>query len=146
MLFRSEKDAVLIYTTSASEGAKRYISTNQSPYDLSIAVLVNGGTASAAEAAAAALASRKRAHIVGSKSFGKATAEGTYTLSNEMRVRFIIRAMFAPQGLSWNERGIAPEVRVDASGAELTQWLGQPLERRVKNDKQLRIAWQMLRQ
>jgi carboxyl-terminal processing protease len=140
------KDAVLLYTVRERDGIKRYISTNSGPFAMHVALLVNGSTASAAEAMAAALVGNQKARMVGVGSFGKATMERTFTLKNEMRVRFIIGAMYTPQGLTWNERGLSPGLNIVADTKEAQRWLQLPLTQRFAVDRQLRGAWQLLRE
>jgi carboxyl-terminal processing protease len=139
------KDAVLLITLRAGETRKTFVSSNDAPFDMRTVLLVNEGTASAAEVIAAALVSNGRGRMLGEKSYGKATVEQTFTLANDMRLRFIVGAMYAPGGASWNERGLRPEVEVRASAASVKRWLTLPAAARLDRDVQLRSAWQMLR-
>ncbi|NKC13156.1 MAG: hypothetical protein GKR94_13435 [Gammaproteobacteria bacterium] len=138
-------NAVLLYVAKKRKDIQRYISTNKRPFTMRLAVLVNESTASAAEAAAAALVGHREGRLVGVESFGKATIERTFTLSNEMRVRFITGAMFAPRGFSWNETGLQPALEIQGSAAHAKRWLAMPIKQRLNEDTQLRGAWQLLR-
>ena len=117
--------------------AQRFVSGNDSPLRLNIALLTNKGTASAAEMATAALVSAGRASSFGEATYGKGIMEQTFTLKNQMRVRFIVGAMYTPTGSSWNDRGIKPTHEVPAKKGQLNQWLALNIAERAKVDSQL---------
>ena len=125
--------------------AQRFVSGNNRPLRLNIALLTNKGTASAAEMATAALVSAGRASSFGEATYGKGIMEQTFTLKNQMRVRFIVGAMYTPTGSSWNDRGIKPTHEVPAKKGQLNQWLALNISERAKVDSQLRRAWAHLR-
>jgi carboxyl-terminal processing protease len=79
--------------------------------ELPLAVLVDDGTASAAEIAAAALRDNKRAVIVGAKTYGKATVQSFFPLSNGAALRLTTAAYLTPSGKSIGGRGIKPKVK-----------------------------------
>lgn len=88
---------------------------------LPIAVLVNGGSASAAEVVAAALQDQGRAIVVGTTSYGKGTVQTVYRLPNEGDMIITWSRIHAPSGYSFNRVGVIPNVctsKVEASGPE----------------------------
>ena len=93
----------------------------------------------------AALVFAGRASSFGEATYGKGIMEQTFTLQNQMRVRFIVGAMYTPTGSSWNDRGIKPTHEVPAKKGRVNQWLALNLSERSKTDTQLRRAWEHLR-
>ena len=81
-------------------------------------MLVDGGTASAAEIVAAALQDRDRAVIVGSKTFGKGSVQEPTTLSDGSAIEFTVGRYLTPSGRSIDGVGIVPDVAVPASAAD----------------------------
>jgi len=68
--------------------------------DLPVAVLVSGGTASAAEIIAGALQDHDRALIVGDTTYGKGIVQTVFTLSHDMALRMTTARWYTPSGRS----------------------------------------------
>jgi carboxyl-terminal processing protease len=80
--------------------------------DIPLVVLVDGGTASAAEIVAGAIQDAGRAQIVGEKTFGTGTVLGEFPLSDGSALRIGTVEWLTPKGrVIWHE-GIAPDVAV----------------------------------
>jgi C-terminal peptidase prc len=78
-----------------------------------IAVLINGGSASASEIVAGALQDHKRATIVGAPSFGKGTVQ-TIVPIDQAALRLTTAGYYTPSGRSIQQIGIAPDIALDA--------------------------------
>jgi carboxyl-terminal processing protease len=78
--------------------------------DIPVAVLINGGSASASEIVAAALQESGRATIVGEPSFGKNTVQVWSRLENNGGVRITVSRWFTPEHNSVAPDGIQPDV------------------------------------
>jgi carboxyl-terminal processing protease len=76
-----------------------------------IAVLVNGGSASAAEIVAGALKDTRRAVLVGEKTFGKGSVQTIFTLKGNSALRLTTARYFTPSGVTIHEKGIQPDFR-----------------------------------
>ena len=135
----------LLQTVREGKPAQRFVSGNAKPLEITAVVLMNERTASSAEALITALVTNTNTRIVGQKSFGKATMDKTFKLANNMRVRFIVGAMYTATGQSWHSRGLAPTVEVAGKQEDFERWSRLPDNRRMQADRQLRSAWQMLR-
>jgi carboxyl-terminal processing protease len=90
---------------------------NAAPGDLidgkPLIVLVNGGSASASEIVAGALQDQKRATIVGSRTFGKASVQTIIPLGQgNGALRLTTARYFTPSGHSLQAQGIAPDIEV----------------------------------
>ena len=77
-----------------------------------LAVLVDGGTASAAEVVTAALQDRDRAVVVGSRTFGKGSVQQPTVLSDGSAIEFTVGSYLTPSGRSLDGAGIGPDVTV----------------------------------
>jgi carboxyl-terminal processing protease len=75
-----------------------------------IVVLIDGGTASAAEVLAGALHDRKRALLMGSRSFGKGSIQSVVSLPNGDAVKLTTGRYFTPSGESIQAHGIVPDI------------------------------------
>ena len=77
-----------------------------------IVVLINSGTASAAEIVAGCLKDHKRAIIMGTKSFGKGSVQSIIPLSDGSALRLTTARYYTPSGRSIQAVGIEPDIVV----------------------------------
>jgi carboxyl-terminal processing protease len=104
-------DGTIFSTAGRHPDSRRVYKSNASKAtELPIVVLMNGGSASAAEIVAAALQDRGRALIVGTTSYGKGTVQTVVRLSNEGELILTWSRLQAPSGYTWNELGVLPNV------------------------------------
>ena len=80
-----------------------------------LVVIVDRGTASAAEVVAAALQDRNRAIIVGEKTFGKATVQNSESLSNGAEIELTVGYYITPSGKKLDGQGVEPDIEVSAN-------------------------------
>jgi carboxyl-terminal processing protease len=102
----------------------------------SLIVLVNGGSASAAEIVAGALKDHGRATVIGTSTFGKGSVQTIMPLSDGRAIKLTTSRYYTPSGGSIHARGVAPDVVVEATGpdghdAQLAFALGRLPGRRV---------------
>jgi len=76
-------------------------------------VLVNGGSASAAEIVAGALKDQHRAKLMGRTTFGKGSVQTIIPLSDDRAVKLTTSLYYTPSGVSINHRGIAPDIELE---------------------------------
>jgi len=79
-----------------------------------VVVLVDAGSASAAEVLAGALHDNHRARIVGSRTFGKGSVQTLLPLDNGDSVKLTTARYYTPSGKSIQARGIEPDVVLHA--------------------------------
>ena len=77
-----------------------------------LVVLVDGGTASAAEIVAAALQDRGRAVLIGSRTFGKGSVQAPSRLSDGSALELTVGHYLTPSGRSLDGVGVEPDVEV----------------------------------
>jgi carboxyl-terminal processing protease len=78
-----------------------------------IVVLVNGGSASAAEIVAGALKDNHRAKLMGRTTFGKGSVQTVIPLPGDRAVKLTTSLYYTPSGISINHRGIAPDIELE---------------------------------
>jgi carboxyl-terminal processing protease len=78
-----------------------------------IVVLVNGGSASAAEIVAGALKDHHRASLMGRKTFGKGSVQTVMPLSGDRAIKLTTSLYYTPSGISINHRGINPDIELE---------------------------------
>ncbi len=81
-----------------------------------IVVLINYGSASAAEIFAGALKDHKRAIILGESSYGKGSVQSIIPLKNGGGIRLTISKYYLPSGKSISEVGVTPDIFVEEIG------------------------------
>jgi len=101
-----------------------------------IIVLINNGSASAAEILAGALKDHKRAIILGENSYGKGSVQSIIPLKNGGGMRLTISKYYLPSGKSISEVGVSPDILVQENEKEF--------EINSKNDNQLNYALELL--
>jgi carboxyl-terminal processing protease len=85
---------------------------DKKPRKYPMIVLVNGGSASAAEIVAGALQDNKKALILGTATFGKGSVQTLYPLSDGSGLRLTTALYFTPKGRSIQTEGIKPDIEV----------------------------------
>jgi len=113
------------------------VSPNGRLTKIPLVVLVNQGSASAAEIMAGALQDNKRAKIIGEKTFGKGTVQEPIELPSGTGLHVTIARWLTPNGTSIADNGIKPQIEVaedpndDTKDPQLDKALeelaGQPL-------------------
>jgi carboxyl-terminal processing protease len=112
-LFLSE--GKIVYTDGRRpEDRLEYLAHKEGTFNsFPIVVIINGGTASAAEIVSGALQDNNRAIIVGVKSFGKASVQTIRPLSDGSALKLTIARYYTPSGRSIQAKGIEPDVAVE---------------------------------
>ena len=100
-------------TFSASGNGKM---TDKSKYPM--IVLVNGGSASAAEITAGALHDNGRAQLVGEKTFGKGSVQEVENLPDGSELKVTVAHWYTPNNVNINKTGINPDVQVKLADAD----------------------------
>jgi carboxyl-terminal processing protease len=110
------KSGLIVYTEgrTRNQNMRFYASSNDDAKvtNVPMVVLINQGSASASEIVAGALKDQRRALIVGTKSFGKGSVQTIIPLDDGSALRLTTALYFTPSGITINDKGIQPEVKV----------------------------------
>ena len=125
------KGGLVVETRGRAERANEKYFADEALFltDMPMAVLINGGSASASEIVAGALTDRKRAVLVGEKSFGKGSVQTLFPLTDGSGLYVTIARYYTPSGRVIDHVGLTPEVEVSGD-----------LNRDVMKDAQLQRA------
>ena len=109
------EDGLVVYTEGRNESSNLRYSAN--PGDITkgapLVVLINGGSASAAEIVAGALQDHRRAVVMGTESFGKGSVQTVIPINDERAIKLTTALYFTPNGRSIQAQGIKPDITVE---------------------------------
>ncbi len=113
------KDGVVVEERSRGRITdKKSVSGNGILTDLPIVVLIDKGSASAAEILAGALHDHNRAQLVGETSFGKGSVQEIISLGHDTSLKVTVAHWYTPNGVNIGKEGIKPDVSVTNSDAD----------------------------
>ena len=101
-----------------------------------IVVLINYGSASAAEIVAGALKDHKRAVLIGENTYGKGSVQSIIPLQNNGAIRLTVSKYYLPSGKSISEVGVTPDIEIAESSDEF--------KLNTETDNQLNFALKLL--
>jgi carboxyl-terminal processing protease len=112
-----EEGELIVYTQGRTRESREsfHADNGHERRSYPIAILVNGGTASAAEIVSGAMKDTKRAVIVGEKTFGKGSVQSIIELQNGEGLRLTTARYYTPSGVTIHEKGIQPHVELEVS-------------------------------
>ena len=106
---RSSRPAAATRATASATTRRRATSPSGKP----LAVVINGGSASASEIVAGALKDHHRAVIIGTQSFGKGSVQTIMPVQGEGAIRLTTARYYTPSGRSIQALGVAPDIIVE---------------------------------
>lgn len=122
-------NAMIMYQKGTDNSSYRATGTNPLK-GMPTVVLVNAGSASAAEITALALHDNKAATIIGDKSYGKGVVQSVIPFSDGSELKVTIAKWYGPNNENINHKGITPDRSVSISDADA----------KAGNDTQLQAA------
>lgn len=123
----------VVYQLNTKGTVSKITTKAEKKIDLPVAMLVNGGSASASEILAAALKENLNIEIIGTNTYGKGTVQKLVTLESGATVKYTIQKWLTPKGNEIDKVGVKPTVEVE----EDTKYRENPTR---ENDSQLKKA------
>ena len=108
------KGPIVSVTEKSGKSVTEYSNLEKTKYP--VAVIVNQGSASAAEIVAGALQDTQAGKLFGTKTFGKGSVQAVSNLDESTGMKLTIAHYYTPSGRSINGTGIEPDVVVEPTG------------------------------
>ncbi len=105
---------MIVYTKGriANSELRFYADPADASEGVPLAVLINGGSASASEIVAGALQDQKRGILMGTDTFGKGSVQTVLPLNNDRALKITTALYYTPNGRSIQAQGINPDIVV----------------------------------
>ncbi|MBQ9018858.1 MAG: S41 family peptidase [Bacilli bacterium] len=104
----------VLYQIQSKGITEKVYSYNNESRKYPIAIMVNGGSASASEIVAACFKDNyKKAIIVGTKTYGKGTVQKTQSLTNGTTIKYTTERWLTPKGKWIDQKGVEPTINVE---------------------------------
>lgn len=107
-----------IVSVTDKDGNTQTESSSLEKGEFPLAVLVNHGTASAAEIVSGAIQDTGSGKLFGVKTYGKGVVQNVFLLSNRTAVKLTVARYYTPSGRSIDKVGITPDEVVEAAGED----------------------------
>ncbi len=127
-----------VATAEYADGSRKAIieTDTDTAVDMPIVILVDGGTASAAELLAGALRDECGAILVGTQTYGKAVMQNTYEFSDGSALTISTAKIYLTRSGTWDGIGLKPdyisELTVDTLPENLTMELDSQLQKAIE--------------
>ncbi len=121
----------VIERSSTGDESRRSTTSRGSAEEISLVVLVDGGSASASEILAGAVQDRRRGAVIGEQTYGKGSVQVTERLSDGSAVTVTIRKWFTPSDRAIDGQGLTPDIIVEFSQEDVQAGRDPQLERAV---------------
>jgi len=130
-------DGVVVYQVEKGDKETTFRANGRASLpDAPMVILVDGSTASASEIVAGALQDRKRAVLVGEKTYGKGSVQSVYDLSDGSSVHITHSQWFTPERRAISGEGLMPDLQVSITEDDRNQGRDPQLERAVEHLRQ----------
>jgi len=108
-----DQNVIIVSTRGRVAGKEQFWSTGNLIPNLPLTVLINGGTASAAEITAAAIRDHEMGILIGECSFGKGLIQRVFKLPDGSALKLTTGEYFTPLGQAVNKVGLSPDISID---------------------------------
>jgi carboxyl-terminal processing protease len=112
----------VLYQISKGEKEKIFETSNDTQAgDIPLVILIDNGTASAAEIVAGALQDRERATLIGTNTFGKGSVQIVYDLSDGSSVHVTSARWLTPNRHQIDQQGLSPDILVELTDEAIAE-------------------------
>lgn len=105
--------------------------------NLKLAILINGGSASASEILAGALQEQVGATLVGTNTFGKGSVQELVRLDEGTSLKVTVARWLTPQGKSISDGGLSPDIEVELTSEDVEAGKDPQLDRAIQHLKDM---------
>lgn len=112
------KKGEVIYQLKTKEKIEKILDKTETKRDYPVAILVNGGSASASEVTTAALQESYGAIVIGTTTYGKGKVQKTQGLSSGASIKYTFQEWLTPKGNSIDGEGIKPDYEVEFKASD----------------------------
>lgn len=106
-------DGLIVYTEDKQGNRKEYKGQDNDEFNLPLAVIVNGNSASASEIFAGAIQDYGKGTIIGTQTYGKGIVQTVKPLTDGSAIKFTIAKYFTPKGQDIHGKGVTPDMVVE---------------------------------
>lgn len=106
-------DGLIVYTEDKQGNRKEYKGQDNDEFNLPLAVIVNGNSASASEIFAGAIQDYGKGTIIGTQTYGKGIVQTVKPLTDGSAIKFTIAKYFTPKGQDIHGKGVTPDMLVE---------------------------------
>lgn len=106
-------DGLIVYTEDKQGNRKEYKGQDNDEFNLPLAVIVNGNSASASEIFAGAIQDYSKGTIIGTQTYGKGIVQTVKPLTDGSAIKFTIAKYFTPKGQDIHGKGVTPDMVVE---------------------------------
>lgn len=128
-------NGLIVYTKGrmANSDTRFYAEADDPSQKVPMVVLINNGSASAAEIVAGALQDMKRAVIMGTTSFGKGSVQTVLPINKTEALKLTTALYYTPKGRSIQAQGIIPDIIVEQATISKDQKIFEVREANLQN-------------
>ena len=134
--FLENGEIVSTKSRKKSENRKWFAKKGDILNENTLIVLINYGSASAAEIVAGALQDHKRAILIGESTYGKGSVQSIIPLKNDGAIRLTVSKYYLPSGKSISDVGVTPDIEVSENADDF--------KLNTETDNQLNYALKLL--
>lgn len=127
------RDGVVAYQVEKGDKEKSFSVKRGGRYtEAPLALLVDGGSASASEIVAGALQDRERAVLIGQKTFGKGSVQSVHDLSDGSSVHITYAKWITPKRRQIDGEGLSPDLEISITDDDRNEGRDPQLERAIE--------------
>lgn len=138
--FFLEKDSLIaIEDFGGRKEQKKYLARGNDVFSqLPLVILINQGSASAAEILAGALRDNRQIKLVGETSFGKGSVQELENLTGGSSLKITVAKWLTPKGQSISDHGLTPDVQIEITDEDYQKEKDPQLDKALEIVKEIR--------